>query len=207
VPTSTFDITANADDGDWTTGIAFDATGNNVTLNKGAADTNAFLRFQAISIAKYSIISAATLTVTSDGNNAGTISVTIKAAAADDASAPTTFGNAASATRTTASTTWALPTFATSTAYISDDFRAVIQEVINRSGWASGNDMVLFLDVSSGTNGVTRTFHSKDSGNTVARLTVTYTEGDPEDVEQKFSLKQSAQTPMSTLLSKQHSKR
>lgn len=48
-------------------------------------------------------------------------------------------------TKTTASVNFA-PGSVTNTWYSSPDFAAVIQEIVNRPGWTSGNALVLFLD-------------------------------------------------------------
>jgi len=49
-------------------------------------------------------------------------------------------------TKTTAYVDWTVPALTDTVKYLTPDISSVIQEVINRPGWQSGNDMVLFLD-------------------------------------------------------------
>lgn len=102
---------------------------NNVNVPQGAYITNAYLTFQC------------------DEADAGVTNVVIAAQAADNAA---TFTNTAFSisTRplTTATATWnSIPAWTVNTNYNSDPFPSVVQEVVNRLGWAANNSMVIII--------------------------------------------------------------
>jgi hypothetical protein len=102
----------------------------NLTVPRGATITRAYLQFQA---------KEAQSEVTN---------LTIRAQAADNA---TNFTTAISTrARTTAQATWAPPTWATvNEAGLNQrtpDLAAVIQQVVSRTGWVSGNALVLVIN-------------------------------------------------------------
>jgi len=105
---------------------------NSVDIPSGATITNAYIQFQV------------------DETPSGTTSLTIQAQAADD---PPTFtnssGNISSRARTAAAQSWSPPPWPTKNAAGPDqrtpNIAAVIQEVVKRTGWASGNSLVVII--------------------------------------------------------------
>lgn len=104
------------------------------------------VRFTGVTIPAGAEISSAYLVVTSDGNyDMDTVSSEIRA---EDASNPTAFVSVADfrgRDMTSAVTTWmGISHWYSDREYYSPDISDVLQEVIDRSGWASGNAMIIF---------------------------------------------------------------
>ncbi len=108
------------------------------------------LRFQSVTIGKAASITTAKLTVTSHSNRSGTVcNSRISADDADDAATWSTSGDFDTrwASRTTARVDWdAIVAFTTNTTYDSPEIKTVVQELVDRGGWASGQDQAYFWD-------------------------------------------------------------
>jgi len=65
---------------------------------------------------------------------------------ADNPNAPTSRSDLLGRTRTTASVTMTMGPWSDSTWHDSPDIQTVIEEIISRSGWSSGNAVILFLE-------------------------------------------------------------
>jgi len=96
----------------------------NVTIPQGATITNAFIRG----------IGYSTNAIPASGN--------IYAAAADNAVAPVTEGDYLALTTTTNFELWYISSTTAGVALDSPDLSTVVQEVVNRSGWSSGNALM-----------------------------------------------------------------
>lgn len=101
-----------------------------VTIPAGAVVTNAYIRFTA----DESDSQATSLTISGElSPNPGTIS--------------TSSNSISSKTKTNAAAAWNnIPPWTTSNAYNSADFSAVVQELIDQSGWQSGNAMLFIIE-------------------------------------------------------------
>ena len=137
-------------------------------------------RFLNVTIPKGATIVTAYLTFTCRGStSADTVNSKIKGEAADNAA---TFVNEADfLTRswTTAVVSWnAIPAWTLDTEYNSPEIKTIIQEIVNRAGWASGNAMVLLWeDFDGNTVGTAdRRPYSYDGSTTkCAKLHIEYT--------------------------------
>jgi len=127
------------------------AGGGNVTLtgttiSVGTTTEWAGFRFQNVTIPPGSIINTASIQVKVFSTTFDDPNVDIYGEDVDDAS---TFvasnNNISNRTRTTAKTTWN-NTGIGSGFRTSPDIAAVIQEIIDRAGWLSGNDLNIILD-------------------------------------------------------------
>lgn len=135
----TFAAYPNAD-GYWRSTGTFDTGGTDFIAGyTGASTYGAFFRFTNVTIAKNSTISAATMNFTTS-NGAGTPDIRIAMEAADNPAFPTSKTDAEGRTITssygTYSTLW--PGAGRRT---TPDFSGSVQEVVDRSGWASGQAM------------------------------------------------------------------
>ncbi len=106
------------------------------------------LRFKNMTIPVGATITSATITFTSNSNASDATSLTLSAEAADN---PTAFSGSnsdlSSRTATSASVAWSSVTAWTrGTAYASPDVSTIVQELVDRAGWASGNAMVFFVE-------------------------------------------------------------
>ncbi len=129
----------------------------NITIPQGAMVTEAYFEFVA------------------DESQSVATSITISAEATGNALAiPTTPYSLSSKPRTAATTSWAnLPAWTIANTYQSADISSVVQEILNRGDWASGNAMTFILE---GTG--TRTAESFN-GNVPPKLVINYEATDP----------------------------
>lgn len=108
-------------------------------------------RFQTVAVPQGATITSAYLKITAGETNAvTTVNSKIRAEDVDDA---TTFSTKADfesrfpSQVTTATVNWEIiSTWVYNTEYTSPDIKTVIQEVVDRSNWASNNNMVVFWD-------------------------------------------------------------
>ncbi|MBT8144227.1 MAG: LamG domain-containing protein, partial [Gammaproteobacteria bacterium] len=108
------------------------------------------MRFTSVTIPNGSTISSAYIQFQVDETNSGATSVNIRGQAIDDAPTFTTGNsNISSRSRTSATVPWALVPWTTVGEAGSDqqtpNIATVIQEIIDRPGWASGNDLVIII--------------------------------------------------------------
>lgn len=117
----------------------------------GTSSTNFYilgLRFTNITIPKGATITSAVLSVVPYASNSTQLHCSIYGSAEDDAATmDTTTRRPCDLTRTTASGDWNVGTTAwtAGTRVNTSDFKAVIQEITDRAGWASGNDLILLI--------------------------------------------------------------
>lgn len=120
------------------------------------------LRFASVPIAPGTLVRSAKLQVVEydpasvdNTGTSGALNLTIRGEAvtdplgwSDDPVAPTvaSFGITNRTDRTTASATWAIDgAWASGSTQVSDEFASVVQELVDRAGWATNAAMVLFL--------------------------------------------------------------
>lgn len=140
---------------EYTVGLLYD----NVTIPQGATITSAYVKFRS-----------------EDNSPSSSASVKIYAEDVDDAS---TFSysddDITDRTKTTAFKTWSIERWYTNSYYNSDDFSSVIQEVVDRSNWESGNKLNIILVPNSGSD---RDARSRDDNSYSApEIFITYTTG------------------------------
>jgi hypothetical protein len=124
------------------------------------------LRFAGLAIPQGATITKAYLEFTADKTSTGSSSLTIRGEAADNATAFTTVSkNLSSRIKTTATVSWAPGQWSTGLPSQSGELKTIIQEIVNRTGWASGNSMVILI---TGTG--TRTAESFEGSPTAAPL-------------------------------------
>ena len=133
------------------------------------------LRFLGLPIPAGASILESDLSFEVDEQKTGTLSLAISAHDVDDAPAISSGANDLSnRPRTTASVTWSDPPESSVNSIItSPDLSTVIGEVVQRGGWASGNDLLLLIEQASGTNMRTvESFNGEAAG--AAKLRVRY---------------------------------
>lgn len=181
MPTLNTPIAANADDGFVVPGTStFDASNVYISLGRpdwggGQQYEHSWLRFTNITIPKMSIINTAYITVIVTQNSATSPTFTIKSNTADNATAPTTAADFTGRSRSTASTSWN-PAGGQSAGASnqSPSISAVIKEITDRTGWASGNAILLLLDTTSTADNVIRYASLENTSYTEAYLYVDY---------------------------------
>lgn len=169
-----YKINDSADDGSWYLPSTFLTTGY-LFIGYSTYARNGFLRFTDVQIIKASIINSAVLTLTAAAADSGTCIVRIRSNNVDDAVAPTSYNEATSLTETTAYSDWEIPNTTSGVSYSSSSLISIIQEIIDRGGWTSGNDLMLIIRNQSGTS--RRRFHDRSGSSTLqASLEITWTE-------------------------------
>jgi hypothetical protein len=105
------------------------------------------LRFSGLDIPKGATITKAYIEFTADKASSGTASLILYGEATDNASTFTTASkNISSRKKTAASVAWIpIPWTAEGIVYKSDDIKTIVQEIVNRSGWISGNSMAFII--------------------------------------------------------------
>lgn len=109
---------------------------------------HAFYRFLSVPVAAGSTVSTAYVKFYANGS-AGTLSsvaVNIYGCDADSPTAPATYAQMAALARTTAYTSWTPSAWTTGTQYNSPSIVSAVQEIVDRAGWASGNNMIIIVD-------------------------------------------------------------
>ena len=153
--TMTTQVTVGTDDGCWSLATPTPYYANNATmLRVGDAsstdfDRSTWYRF-VLAVPKNAIINSATLTFTSGGFTAPPPPMTIKVEAADNAAAITSRTDVVGRTRAATTQAWAPTSWpASGTTITTPSFAAVLQQIVNRAGWVSGNYVQFFLEDAS----------------------------------------------------------
>lgn len=140
--------------------------------------TSGWLRFLNVTIPAGSTITSVVIRHKADSNLSGTTcKCKIYGEDADNPNAPTSYANYWAKTRTSNYSSWTVGAWTAGSSYDSVDIAAVVQEIIDRPGWASGNAIQLFEQDDGSDNNAVRTGYSYDASATdCARLEITYTE-------------------------------
>jgi subtilisin family serine protease len=167
VTTETIEVRVNssADDAEEFAygGMYLDSTDLELVYN----DSNQIvgMRFRDLQIPPGATITSATVEFETDETNSTTTSLVIQAEAVDDAAAFTSsYHNISDRPRTATAVNWNnIPAWNTvSEKQLSPDISPVIQEVVSRTGWNSGNDLVLII---TGSGERTAESYDGESGN------------------------------------------
>jgi hypothetical protein len=177
-------VSASSDDCSLNSGANINLTDTQSPYWLGTSVTRGWgARFLSVSIANSSTIDVAYLTYTpltsvSDPSQ----SVAVKADDTDDAATFSTYANFTGRTQTTASLSYAVPAQTGNTPINTGSIVSIIQEVVNRSGWSSGNALaILQSEASVGTEDPTA--HSYDSDTAKAgKLHIQYSAPPPTDM-------------------------
>jgi len=141
-----------------------------LNIPQGAVITNAYIRFQA------------------RFNGSGAVTIQLNAQAADN---PTTFTsgayNISDRPLTTSTVNWSPANWASSSYYNTVNISSLVQEVVNRPGWTSGNAMV-FVAQRTTTTQNTRAAYSFDGNGAAPTLYITYTLCSPAVANPIFTL-------------------
>ncbi|MGE5831462.1 MAG: DUF2341 domain-containing protein [Methanomicrobiales archaeon] len=119
------------------------------TSKDTTATTSTGLRFTSVAIPKNAAITKAYLTLRAASTSGSPGGGVIQGEASDNGAAFTegAWSEFDGRTRTTNSVPWSPSAWSVGTDYTSPELKTVIQEIVNRAGWGSGNSMVLFIDL------------------------------------------------------------
>ena len=143
-------VAAGNDDAEERSNGSVKLTSSDLELVYDKSDQTVGMRFNTVEIPGGATIVNASIQFQVDETPSGTTSLNIQAQAADN---PPTFstsnGDISSRTRTAAAVSWSPPAWPTKGVAGPDQrtpsIAAVIQEVVDRPGWASGNSLVIII--------------------------------------------------------------
>ena len=185
--TDTWIVSASSDDVSYQRGSDYFYALNHPWLICGDWDINNFdyeagMRFLNIDIPSGSIIDSAYLKVTAQGIGGVIPSTIIEGEDTDNSDTFSTKADYVGRSRTDESSVWTPPAWTTDIEYTSVDIKTIIQEIIDRGGWISGNNLTIFWSHQIGWGGVqNRIYGYTWDGSQVkaARLEITWTEPPP----------------------------
>lgn len=163
-------VAASADDAEESASGSVSRTSSNLELVYNGSNQTVGLRFQKVAIPRGAIIKQAYVQFQASKTSSGTPSLTLRGQASDNASAfSTSKKNISARAKTTASVPWS-PVAAWTVGAAGPEQRTlniapIMQEIVDRTGWSSGNALVLML---TGTG--QRVAKSYDSSSTGAAL-------------------------------------
>lgn len=131
-------------------------------------------RFPAVTIPQGSTIDSATLdlTLTDTGSQEGTPFVYIYAYDADDTA---TAVRPSTNTPTTAYVSWSVSANTPGSTITSPDIKTVVQEIVDRGGWVSGNALNIWVYSTSTARNFRRTISYDEGSGRGAQINITYT--------------------------------
>lgn len=136
------------------------------------------IRFSAVPIPQGSTINSAYLVVTSSGNYIqDTVSAIIQGEDVDSAAVfAGTYADYNGRTKTSATVSWfGVEHWTIGSEYVSPNISTVVSEVVNRAGWVTGNNMVLFWDDRAKMSSQSDYMPANVRGGSVYKLVVDYT--------------------------------
>ncbi len=168
-------VSGNANDGSWWT-----TSFNTGFAYLGYANTNtvSFYRFTSVTIPQADTISTAVLTFKANGSQSGSpVSVNFVAVDEDNSATISSRADGLGRAQTSAAAAWnSIASWTNNTEYSSPDIAAVVQEVVDRGGWTSGNAICILCIATVG-SGVHRLAYDATSGAFTTKLDIDYTAG------------------------------
>lgn len=127
-------------------------TSSDLELPRDDHDQIVGVRFQDLNIPRGATILEASLSFEVDRQRSGSVSLRIRGEDVDNAAAFTSSSsNISNRTTTSAAVSWSsVPQEPENSVITSPDIASIIQEIVNREGWSSGNDLALLLERSGG---------------------------------------------------------
>jgi hypothetical protein len=149
-PRPGYRIAAAGHDGHWTMASTSSFINAGTSALVGDFDeTNygraAFLHFKDVIIPQGATIDAAKVEVKAFGIDGTILDMVVYADDTDNSALPVTRTEMNGRPRTTASASWPLTAWINNAWTDSPPLTAIIQEIVNRPGWAPGNDMTIFI--------------------------------------------------------------
>lgn len=163
-----------------TTTNTFDSSSATIIFGRSTVVSKCLFRFANTQVAKNATIESARVVFRQSATISLAPTLSVKGAAADNVSAPADQTAADAIARTSASVAWSTGGGgAAGTLLRTPDITSVVQEIVNRSGWAAGNAMGIFVECTSPSGSPSATVYTKDGdasfGQAAPRLEIVYT--------------------------------
>jgi len=134
-------------------------------------------RFTGLAIPQGAVITEAKILLVNDANSVGTPSLAIQGDDADDSAIFSTHADFVGRTRTTASVAWTPGAQTAETKLTTIDIKDVVQEIVDRPGWTSGNDMSFFIKNNGGVNSWILVYDYTVNAANSAQIQIAYSTG------------------------------
>lgn len=179
-------VNASANDAYQDSGDTADITATGAVYGTGTAsaspDRTVGLRFTNVTIPPGATINSATLTQKKNGNEWSTVIFTWRGEAADNAAAFSGGEDMTARALTTASVSCSENTNHTGGTFYSlpagADLKTIVQEIVDRAGWASGNALVMLAIGDSASSFASNSYFQYDNAAAdAAKLDIDYTAG------------------------------
>lgn len=143
-------VTAGSDDVEQR-GTSVNLTSADLSMGTDAGTAQTVgMRFPALAVPRGATVTRAWVQFTVDETNAAAASLRFRAESSDNAATYTSASGPGSRPLGSAAATWAAPSWPTVGAAGADqrsvDLTAVVQQVVSRTGWVSGNALALVVD-------------------------------------------------------------
>ncbi len=141
-------VKASSDDAEQASGGGVTLTSSDLELINDGTDQQVGMRFRDINIEQGATVLAAWLEFTADEAGSGSTSLTIAGHDNDNSQTFTSAANdISSRTKTTASLAWnSIPAWTTlQSKHLSPDIAPILQEIVDRPGWSSGNALSMIV--------------------------------------------------------------
>ena len=143
-------IAAGSDDAEESASGTMDLVSSDLELVFDGSNQTTGLRFTNVTVPPGALIARAWVQFQADEAQSELTTLTLRGQAADHPAGFTTAaGNIAARPRTAASVSWSPPTWAVvgeaAAAQRTPELASVIQEIVNRPGWVSGNSLVILI--------------------------------------------------------------
>lgn len=171
-------VSASNEDGYWAGGWSSNSSTVGIGKNFLGGTVYSGWRFNNITIPQGVTVTSAYLRITADETKSDNILFKIYGIDEDDTANMSS--DPVGRAKTSASVNWQINGQVAGTEYTSPDIASVIQEIINRGGWVSGNDLGLITDDNGTANDKIGRFESYDGSSTLcAELEINYIAGSP----------------------------
>ena len=151
------------DDYRWQFSAYFSNATNDLIIGHSGTEEMFFgIRFPGITIPKDATIISAVITLKCYDAFTGALDAYWQINEVDDATAPTNYAGASGLTLSEDLIVWTIPDGVANQDYDTPDLKSLIQLIVNRAGWASGQDMQLVCKCDPST--AKRSFYALDAG-------------------------------------------
>jgi hypothetical protein len=178
-PTTTLQVIDALNDGHFSSsGTFYDGNNRLVVGCDGTYNFSNYVRFTGVAVPHTAVITTAKIQYCSYTSLASVpCSTVIYGNAADNAAIPASYADYIAKVQTTASVTWSLQEWSVGIWYDSPDISSIVQEIVSRSGWVSGNALMI-LHKGNGANAAYRQPYAYEGGPTYApKLVIEYSTG------------------------------
>ncbi len=158
---------------------------NSTTLDLGSIGNQQWVatRFQDIAIPRGTLITRAYVEFRANANDSSTADVTIRGEDVDDAATfASSRDNLSTRSKTSAAVSWnGIPAWTTLSTNQTPDLTSIVQEIIDRSGWSSGNDLAILFE-STSSNGDRDSYSYEGASSNAPLLHIEYNPADGQKI-------------------------